>query len=87
MKRVEIFKQIGDDPQQQPLCIASGQALSKLQWRHELHALEPEDGRSHLNRVVAVLLTVSRMAGAWQRDTTDKTLGRVLRGSMRPHTV
>lgn len=87
LEHVEILKRIINDPHQQPLCIDAEQALSKLQWRHELHALEQEESRSRLNRLMAIMLAVGRTSGAWRTDTTYKAIRRVLRGTKRPHTV
>lgn len=88
LEHVQILNQIINDTQQQQLIhIDAVQALAKLQWRHELRALEEDESRSRLNRLLAILLATNRMAGAWQMDSTYKTLRRVLRGHKLHHTV
>ncbi len=58
--------------------------------RAEIHKRivnDPQQQPLGLGAGHAVLLAASRTAGAWQMDTTYKTLGRVLRGRQETHAV
>ncbi|MEI7464383.1 MAG: glycosyltransferase family 2 protein [Burkholderiales bacterium] len=86
-EHVRILERIISDPSQKALRVDARQALSKLRWRHELHAIEQDESRSRLNRLIAIVLAAGRKAGAWRTDTTYKALHRALRGDRRRHTV
>lgn len=86
-EHTQILKRIISDSSQHLIQMDARQALSRLQWRHELHALEQDESRSRLDRLLAIMLAASRTAGAWRTDTTYKAIRRVLRGTKRSHTV
>lgn len=87
LEHVRILERIISHPSQHLLHKDAKEALARLRWRHELHAVEQDESRSRLHRLLAIMQAAACREGAWRTDTTYKAIRRVLWGTKRAHTV
>ena len=82
-EHVRILQRLIADPQAGALNADARQGLAALQWRQDLRALEQDEGRSRLNRLLAIVLAASHAPCGGQMKFIYKALRGVVRGNNR----